>query len=125
MPSWIDGSLYPDVEPPDAITTIEERIDFLSRVCGAWDFGILPEPETVAEILGGEWREAVDATQFLTSLSYHLVRQWHGLPELPYLGSARSLPIDRKLLRQLCETRISETGVERRMAELAIERKDG
>jgi hypothetical protein len=87
MPSWIDGSLYPDVEPPDTITTIEERIDFLSRVCGAWDFGVLPEPETVIEIRTSAWREAVDATQFLTSLSYHLVRQWHGLAVLPYLGT--------------------------------------
>jgi len=28
----------------------------------------------------------VDATELLTSSSYHLLRSWHGLPNLPYLG---------------------------------------
>ena len=72
MPSWIDGSLYPDVEVPDSLDTIEDKIDFLARVCGAWDFGILPEPETLAEIKKEEWREDVDETRMLTSLAYHL-----------------------------------------------------
>ncbi len=87
MPSWIDGSLYPDTEVPDRLDTIEEKIDFLVRLCGAWDFGILPELETVAEIRKPEWREAVDETRTLSSLAYSLLRVWHGLAELPYLGS--------------------------------------
>jgi hypothetical protein len=58
----------------------------LARLCGAWDFGILPSAETVAEIRRTEWREAVDACRFLTSPTYHLVRKWHDLPNLPYLG---------------------------------------
>jgi hypothetical protein len=28
----------------------------------------------------------VDACRFLTSPTYHLVRKWHDLPNLPYLG---------------------------------------
>jgi len=28
----------------------------------------------------------VDACRLLTSPAYHLVRDWHGLPALPYLG---------------------------------------
>ena len=87
MPSWIDGSLYPDVEVPESLEKIEDKIDFLARVCGAWDFGILPEPDTLAEIRKEEWREAVDETRILTSLAYDLLRHWHGLPELPYLGT--------------------------------------
>ena len=86
MQPWIDGTLYPDTEPPTEITTLEERIDFLARLCSAWDFGLLPELETVAEIRCPVWREAVYACQLLTSPTYHLVRTWHRLPEAPYLG---------------------------------------
>ncbi len=49
-------------------------------------FGVLPERETVVEIRRPEWREAVDACRLLTSIAYHLLREWHGLAELPYLG---------------------------------------
>ena len=86
MPSWIDGSLYPDTEIPERLETLGDRVDFLARLCGAWDFGILPERETVEEIRRPGWRDAVDACRLLTSISYHLLREWHGLPELPYLG---------------------------------------
>lgn len=86
MASWIDGTLYPDTEVPEEITSLEDRIDFLSRLCSSWDFGVLPEIETVTEIRRGEWRDAVDACRLLTSPTYHLVREWHRLPELPFLG---------------------------------------
>lgn len=91
MPSWIDGSLYPDTEVPDEIATLEDRVDFLARLCAAWDFGVLPEAETAAEIRRPEWREAVEATRLLTSPAYHLVRKWHGLPSAPYLGQTIAL----------------------------------
>jgi hypothetical protein len=86
MRSWIDGTLYPDTDTPTELGTLAEKVDFLARLCGAWDFGILPSAETVAEIRRTEWREAVDACRFLTSPTYHLVRKWHDLPNLPYLG---------------------------------------
>jgi hypothetical protein len=86
MLSWIDGTLYPDEPPPTSIETLEEQIDFLARLCSAWDFGLLPTEETIAEVRRPAWREAVDETQLLTSIAYHLLRQWHGLPDLPYLG---------------------------------------
>ncbi|MGC9332861.1 MAG: hypothetical protein ACP5JJ_01850 [Anaerolineae bacterium] len=86
MPSWIDGTLYPDREVPSSLDTLADRVDFLVRLCGAWDFGILPRRDTVVEIRGAEWRAAVDACRLLTSPAYHLLRQWHGLPPLPYLG---------------------------------------
>jgi hypothetical protein len=84
--TWIDGSLYPDVDPPSEIREVAEKIDFIARLCSAWDFGVLPRGETVAEIRRPEWREAVDWTRLLTSPTYHLLREWHGLPPLPYLG---------------------------------------
>ena len=86
MPSWIDGSLYPDTQTPEEIDTLSARVDFLARLCAAWDFGVLPERPTVCEIRRPEWRPAVDACRLLTSPSYHLLRKWHGLPQLPYLG---------------------------------------
>lgn len=72
---WIDGALYPDLdEPPAQLKTPEERADFIARLCSAWDFGILPLPETIAEVRRPEWREAVDRCRLLTSHTYHLLR---------------------------------------------------
>ncbi len=83
---WIDGTLYPDVDPPRTLNSLGDRVDFLARLCAAWDFGVLPEPETISEIRKFQWREAVNECNLLTSPTYHLLRAWHGLPELPYLG---------------------------------------
>jgi hypothetical protein len=85
MRSWIDGSLYPDTDIPAALDSLGDRVDFIARLCGAWDFGLLPERETVIELRRPSWSEAVDATRLLTSPSYHLLRTWHRLPQLPYL----------------------------------------
>ena len=83
---WLDGSLYPDREPPEQLKTLEDCIDFLARLCSSWDFGILPEQKTVDEIRRYEWREAVDQCRLLTSPTYHMLREWHELKRLPYLG---------------------------------------
>ena len=85
-PFWLDGALYPDREPPAALESLAERVDFLARLCAAWDFGILPDRATVTEVRRADWREAVDACRLLTSPAYHLLRRWHALPPLPYLG---------------------------------------
>jgi hypothetical protein len=87
MSSWIDGALYPDTEPSETLETLAGQVHFLVRLCGARDFGVLPYPETVAEIRRPEWREAVDACRLLTSLAYHLLRTWHNLEPLTYLGA--------------------------------------
>jgi len=84
---WIDGVLYPDMDPPKALETLADRVDFLGRLCAGWGFGVLPYPETVAEIRRPEWREAVDACRLLTSPAHHLLRAWHDLEPLPYLGA--------------------------------------
>ena len=83
---WLDGALYPDTESPDALQGLAERVDFIGRLCAAWDYGLLPGPDTVAQVRRTEWREAVDACRLVTSPAYHLLRAWHGLPPLPYLG---------------------------------------
>ena len=86
MSSWIDGALYPDCEPPIEVTTLADRVDFLARLCAAADFGLLPAGATIAEVRKPTWRAAVDACRLLTSPTYHLLRRWHNLPPLPYLG---------------------------------------
>jgi hypothetical protein len=72
---WIDGTLYPDTEPPATLRGLAERVDFLARPCAAWEVGLLPDSDVVAEVRRAEWREA-----------YHLLRRWYGLAPLPYLG---------------------------------------
>ncbi|HXV64088.1 MAG TPA: hypothetical protein VEK15_25535 [Vicinamibacteria bacterium] len=86
MPFEIDGALYPDREPPVDLESLAERVDFLVRLCSAWDFGRLPDRATVEMVRGADWREAVEETRLLTSCAYHLIRRWHGLRRLPYLG---------------------------------------
>ncbi|MDH7599875.1 MAG: hypothetical protein QHH07_09625 [Sedimentisphaerales bacterium] len=82
----IDHSVYPDAEPPSSLNTIWEQVDYLVRLCSAWDFGVLPDHRVVEEVRRPTWRQAVDACRLLTSPAYHLLRQWHGLPKLPYIG---------------------------------------
>ncbi len=91
MPSWIDGALYPDTAVPEELRTLADRVDFLARLCAAWDFGLLPDRETVDEIRRSAWREPVEETRLLTSPAYHLLRSWHGLAALPYLGQQSAL----------------------------------
>jgi hypothetical protein len=83
---WIDDSLYPDTDPPEALDALSARVDFLARLCAAWDFGLLPDAGVIIEIKQPGWSEAVDACLLLTSPTYHLLRHWHGLSQLPYLG---------------------------------------
>ncbi len=83
----IDGGLYPDIEPPSQLNTLSEKVDFIARLFAAWAFGILPDWETVVEIRRVTWQPAVEACRLLTSPTYHLLRRWHHLPALPYLGT--------------------------------------
>ncbi len=90
----IDGSLYPDKEQPASLRAFPEKVDYLARLCSAWDFGILPDEETFREIRRAHWKEAVESCRLLTSPTYHLVRRWHGLLQLPFLGSIPSIMAD-------------------------------
>ncbi|MEI8133414.1 MAG: hypothetical protein WCG34_13360 [Leptolinea sp.] len=83
----IDGSLYPDEPAPEELLTVGDKIDYLARLCSAWDFGILPEWETVEELRKDEWKEVIEVCNLLTSPTYHLLREWQHLPKKPFLGS--------------------------------------
>jgi len=100
-PSWLDGTLYPDVNIPDILTSLPERVDFLARLCAAWDFGLLPNADTIAEIRKENWAPAVDACRLLTSPAYHLLRRWHGLSPLAYLGQQVAIIRDDPYLAQV------------------------
>jgi len=97
----IDESLYPDESPPPDMTAIEDRVDYVARLCAAWDFGLLPDPDVVDELITLDWREAVDRCRLLTSPTYHLLRRWHELPELPFLGSIPAFIADDPSLQHV------------------------
>ena len=82
----IDHVLYPDAPVPESLPMLADRVDYLVRLCAAWDFGRLPDPDAVEAIRDPDWMEAVGATRLLTSPAYHLLRRWHRLLPLPYLG---------------------------------------
>lgn len=100
-PEYLDGSLYPDAEPPSGPWRLADRVDYVARFCAAWDFGVLPDPRSVEELCRPEWREAVDACQLLTSPVYHLLRKWHGLPAAPYLGPKLAYILDDPQLQHV------------------------
>ncbi len=99
--TWLDGALYPDEPVPDSLDNIDNQVDFLARLCSAWDFGLLPDAGTVIEIRYPDWREAVDACRLLTSPAYHLLRRWHGLSPLPYLGQRIAMIWDDPCLSRM------------------------
>lgn len=46
---FLDYSVYPDLEQlPDTLDSPEQKADYPARVCGVWDFGIVPTAETFA-----------------------------------------------------------------------------
>ena len=75
----IDGSVYPDLDaPPDALDRPADKADYVHRVCAAWDFGIVPGPETFR--LFGGWREVFDRYPLPASPAYHAFRSLFGWP---------------------------------------------
>ena len=96
---WLDGTLYPDQKPPDDLPSLADRVDFIARLCSAWDFGLIPWPETIEVIRQPDWTEAVEACRLLTSPAYHLLRRWHGLSPLPYMGQSLAYIRDDPTLR--------------------------
>jgi hypothetical protein len=78
----IDYSVYPDTdELPTLLTKIEDQADYVARICGAWDFGMVPTAETFA--LFSTWREVFDQFPLLHSPAYAAFRSWFGWPRIP------------------------------------------
>ena len=78
----IDTSVYPDLdEVPTDLVTPEAKADYVARICGAWDFGIVPERETFS--LFRDWRDIFDGFPLLHSASYAAFRSLYRWPAIP------------------------------------------
>jgi len=96
---YIDQSVYPDLDtPPRELRTLEEKADYVHRICSAWDFYIHPEPETFQLFSG--WKDVFDEYPFDTSPSYHAFREWFKWEPIPMpLGMPFPEPLYRTLDR--------------------------
>ena len=73
----LDHSVYPDLDfPPENLSTVEDRADYVQRVCSQWDYGLVPEPDTVA--LFAKWKDVFDAFPLPHSAAYHTFRMLLG-----------------------------------------------
>ena len=78
----IDTSVYPDLDDlPTELGTPEAKADYVARICGAWDFGILPETETFRLFQG--WRDVFDSFPLYHSAAYAAFRAYFGWPAMP------------------------------------------
>lgn len=78
----IDQSVYPDQDdPPTEFTSLADQADYVHRICGAWDYGIPPHPETTAMFM--QWREIFDRYPVSMSPAYHAFRSLFGWPRVP------------------------------------------
>ncbi len=74
-------SLFPDAEQlPETLETDADRADYVARVCGAWDFDIVPTLETF--LLLREWRDVFDRFPISGSPSYAAFRSIYGWPAI-------------------------------------------
>jgi hypothetical protein len=96
---YIDHSVYLDLaDPPDVLETMEERADYVHRICCAWDFHVHPEPETFE--LFSQWKEVFDRFPIPTSPAYHAFRAWFGWePVNPVPGLPGPIPLYQHLDR--------------------------
>jgi hypothetical protein len=75
IPVYIEGSVYPELEsPPRSLDSIEDRADYVHRICAAWDYGVQPDPATFALFSG--WKDVFDRFPIVTSPAYHAMRAW-------------------------------------------------
>lgn len=82
LENLLDYSVYPDLEElPTRLDTLADKADYLARICGAWDFGMVPTPETF--ILFADWREVFDKFPLLHYPAYAAFRSWLGWPPVP------------------------------------------
>ncbi len=77
----LDHSVYPDLTiPPESLTSMEDKADYVQRVCTAFDFGIFPE--TADWQLFATWQEVFDRFPLPHSPAYHTFRTRFGWPQV-------------------------------------------
>jgi hypothetical protein len=92
--SQIDGSVYPDCDPPQVLQTLEQKADYLHRIVAAFDFGIPPDAATLR--LLSTWRDVFDAFPLPASPGYHALRSYFAWPE----SEQAPFPFEPTYLRQ-------------------------
>jgi hypothetical protein len=65
-------------EAARSLDTAEARADFVHRICGAWDYGVVPTRETF-EMLSG-WREVFERFPIRDSPAFHAFCERFGWP---------------------------------------------
>ncbi|MBI4602137.1 MAG: hypothetical protein HY721_09275 [Planctomycetes bacterium] len=83
----IDATVYPDREPPEDLATLEDKADYIHRICSAFDFGVPPEDATWR--IFASWKEVFDRFPLAHSPAYHAFRDFYGwepVPQLSWLG---------------------------------------
>ena len=83
----LDASLYPDEAPPPTLACELDAADYLQRVCGAFDFGIVPNADVLATLR--ELRAVFEAYPLPASPAYHALRELFGWPPVAGLPPAR------------------------------------
>jgi len=81
MTDALDRSVYPDVVPPATLVTDGDRADYLARICGAWDFGVVPTWDTINAF--AQWRDVFDRFPLPTSPAYAALRSLFRWPRVP------------------------------------------
>ena len=112
MTSYIDQSVYPELDdPPTDLPTVFDQADYVHRICTAWDFGVRPEQKTFE--LFANWKGIFDRFPVLTSPGYHAFRAWFewesvACPRGLILPTPRWLEADRLEGRppDLCESMV-------------------
>lgn len=77
----IDGSVYPDQEPPEVLLSLIQKADYVHRIVAALDFGLPPDSATLRLFRG--WQEVFDAYPLPASPGYHALRAFFAWPEVP------------------------------------------
>lgn len=96
---YIDHTVYPDREAlydlKEDFLSIEEKADYLDRICAAWDFDVRPEHETF--LLLRTWKDVFDSFPVLSSPAYHTFRAVFGWSPLEREGGSFFRPLYLRL----------------------------
>jgi hypothetical protein len=67
--------------PPQELTTLEEKADYVHRICSAFDFGVFPEADDWR--LFAAWQDVFDRFPLPHSPAYHTFRAFFGWTPVP------------------------------------------
>ena len=87
MADAIDHSLYPDTAAPEDLRDEFVAADYVQRVCGAYDFGIVPSAEVLGTLRG--LRAVFDRFPLPASPAYHALRRLFGWTAVASVPPAR------------------------------------